>query len=707
MQGSRRASPPRLAGGARALRSLAAAAMATMFAVGGAGAQTSGYNPYQTQGGQGAGTASGADPYGTGGSGGSGSGGQGGQYGQYGQYGYAPNAGQQGYYSGYPGANEVQTATPGPYSPMSIQGQGVLGGYGANGAARAEYPVQAPTDGSNPGPLYLRPGKSPGEFELFQTPPPAPSEFETFVDAAVGMPLPRFGSALILNRARGFALATTTAVPPDYRLNPGDELLLGVTGSVESNLRLVIDSEGRIFVPRIGAISVAGLRYGDLAATLSRRLAEQFKQAKVSVVISHLRGVNVYVTGFAVNPGAYTVSSLSTMAEAVLSAGGPAAGGSFRSIQLRRGGQTVTTLDLYDLLLNGDRTHDPILQNDDVINIGPVGPELAVTGSVNAEAIYEAKAGETLGDMIRYAGGLNSLADDSRVIVSRLADLDAAGSQQLTLAAARAFPAERGDIVRILSLARVARPQERQAILATIEGEVDHPGRYYLSPGSTLADLVDRAGGLTSGAFVFGTKVEREAIKQQQQVSFDKAIDNLELTAAALPLSASLFNGGATLAAARSQGAIAILDRLKNQKPDGRVVLDLAPDAASLPGKLALENNDRIFVPPRPKTVGVFGAVYQAGSFLYRPGARVRDFVKEAGGPQKIADRDDIFVVRANGAVLSNRAVHDLGHQPALPGDVVFVPVRTSASLLDKILTVGAVLDQFTIGALTLTALGL
>jgi protein involved in polysaccharide export with SLBB domain len=565
-----------------------------------------------------------------------------------------------------------------------------------------------PTDGSNPGPLYLRPGSQPGQYELFQRPPPALSEFERFVGETVGRPLPRFGSSLILTRARGFVTPPTTTVPPDYRLNPGDELLIGITGSVEADLHVVIDSEGRIFIPRIGSVNVAGVRYGDLAAALSRHIDEQYKKAKVSVVVSHLHGLNVYVTGYAVSPGAYTVSSLSTMVDAVLDAGGPASGGSFRTIELRRNGQLVTRLDLYDLLLNGDKSHDTILQNNDVINIGPVGPELAITGSVNAEAIYEAKPGETLGDIVRYAGGFDSLADTSRIVISSLSDLDATGSRQLPYDQARVEPALRGDIVRVLSLARVARPLERQSVLVTFEGEIDHPGRYYLPPGATLADLLSKAGGLTSGAYVFGTLVERESIKQQEQVSFDKAIDNLQLTAAALPLSSSVLSGGPSVAAARSQGALAIIERLKQgQKPDGRLVLDLPPDATQLPGQLALENNDRIFVPPQPKTVGVFGAVYQTGSFLYRPSGLIGDYLRLAGGPSRIADRGDVFVVRANGAVVSEREVHDLEKKPAMPGDVVFVPVKASASFLDKLLTATAVVYQFGIGALTLKALGL
>ena len=418
-------------------------------------------------------------------------------------------------------------ANPNPYASPSATGAGALSGAGQNTTAAqtgalsegtaapqslAPTTITAPTDpripedastqvvtpAVGPAPLYARPTATPGQFELFTRPPPRTSEFEDYVAKTLGRPLPRFGAALATGATKGFAIPPTTTVPPDYILNPGDELVIGVSGSVEAELRLVIDREGRIFVPKVGSINVAGVRYGDLAEALARRFSEQYKRARLSVSIGHLHGLTVYVTGYAVSPGAYTVSSLSTMVDAVLAAGGPAGGGSFRRIELRRGGQLVTTLDLYDLLLRGDKTHDAVLQNDDVLNIAPVGPELAVTGSVNAEAIYEAKPGETLADIIAFAGGLNSLADDTRLIVARLGDLDLTGSRKLTFAQARGFPAERGDIVEILSLGNIARPQERQAILATIEGEVDRPGRYYLTPGSTMADLLGRAGGLTA-----------------------------------------------------------------------------------------------------------------------------------------------------------------------------------------------------------------
>ncbi|HEY1560522.1 MAG TPA: SLBB domain-containing protein [Caulobacteraceae bacterium] len=620
------------------------------------------------------------------------------------------------YLNQYPSANGTGATNPDSLSPSDQQfpgstqsqstGQGQLNNQGgftpftlpsvAPESAQTLSPLNGtPGATATPQPLYARPGSQPGQFELFTRPPPQPGEFEAFVKEKLGRELPRFGANLILEGSKGFAQPSNATLPPDYRLNPGDELLIGVTGSVEASLRLTIDDDGRIFIPRVGAVSVAGIRYGDLQAALTRRFEEQFKAVTLSVVISRLHGLTVYVTGYAVSPGAYTVSSVSTMVDAVLAAGGPAAGGSFRNIELRRNGQVVSQLDLYDLLLNGDKSHDAVLQNEDVLNIAPAGPEVAVTGSVNSEAIFEAKPGETLGDMIRYAGGFNSLADPSRVIVQRLADLDKAGSQQLPWDRAVAFPAEGGDIVRILSLGQIARPEERQAILATIEGEVDRPGRYYLRPGATLGDLLTAAGGLSTGAFVYGSDLTRASVQRQQEKSYGHAITELEFAAATAPLTALGATDAAT-ATARQAAVASVVTELRKQKPDGRIVLPIAYGAATLQSDFVLENFDHLYVPPRPKTVGVFGAVYQAASFQYADNTRVGDYLKLAGGARRhVSDTGQIFVIRANGSVISAAQIHDLANRPAYPGDVIYVPVRTGASTWEKVERIAAIVGQF------------
>lgn len=499
-----------------------------------------------------------------------------------------------------------------------------------------------------------------------------PSEFESFVSTAAGMQLRRFGAELLVPGARDFAAGPTATVPLDYRLNPGDELLLGLTGSIQANnLRLTIDSEGRIFVPRIGAIMVAGTRYGDLHDVIARQVARQYRGFQLEVSVARLRGVTVYVTGFAAMPGAYTVGSLSTLVNAVLASGGPAPGGSFRSIQLRRGGKLVTDFDLYDLLLRGDRTGDAVLQNGDVIYIAPAGEQVAVIGSVNREAIFEVAPGETVNDAIRYAGGVNTVADASRLMVFDSLGREGKGWEELSAAEAGVRKARRGDIVRVLSSVGIARPLAQQSVLVTISGEVARPGRYHVQPGTRLADVVATAGGLTPQAFPYASVITRESVKGQQQQSFERAVEDVELLLTAQPVTSA--NRAQLVQPANLALVRSIVDQLRERRPSGRLVFELPVTAEALPGELILENNDTIYVPPRPVTVGVFGAVPTPASFAWREGATIGDFVHSAGGVQKLGDKSEIFVVRANGTVLADgkRALR----APALPGDLVYVPI--------------------------------
>lgn len=499
-----------------------------------------------------------------------------------------------------------------------------------------------------------------------------PSEFESFVSAAAGTPLRRFGADLLVPGARDFAAGPSATVPPDYRLNAGDELLLGLTGSVQAaNIRLTIDSEGRIFVPRIGAIMVAGVRYGDLHDVIARRVSRQYRGFQLEVSVARLHGVTVYVTGFAAALGSYTVGSLSTLVNAVLASGGPAAGGSFRSIQLRRGGKLVSDFDLYDLLLKGDRSGDAVLQNGDVIYIAPAGEQVAVIGSVNREAIFEVAPGETVDDAIRYAGGVNTVADASRLMVFDSLGREGKGWEELSAAEATARKARRGDIVRVLSQVGIARPLAQQSVLVTISGEVAKPGRYYFKPGTRLADVVAQAGGLTAEAFPYASVITRESVKAQQQQSFERAVEDVELLLTAQPVTSA--NRAQLVQPANLALVRSIVDQLRERRPSGRLVFELPVTADALPGGLILENNDTIYVPPRPVTVGVFGAVPTPASFAWREGATIGDFIRSAGGVQKLGDKSEVFVVRANGTVLADGK--RVLRAPALPGDLVYVPI--------------------------------
>lgn len=539
--------------------------------------------------------------------------------------------------------------------------------------------------------------------QLPVTPPP-PNEFERFVEQRLGRVLPRFGSSLIVPSSRDYSVPTTTAVPPTYKLAPGDEVFIGLSGSIEASVSRVIDSNGRVFLPRVGQINLAGVSYGDLKDVVARAVGIRYRGFNVSVAVTRLRGIRVFVTGFANNPGSYTVDSLSTLVNAIFASGGPSAGGSFRSARLIRNGETVSEFDLYRFLRDGDRSRDTVLQSGDVIYIAPLGEQVALTGSVNQEGIYEAKPGETVDDLLRFAGGTTALADPDRLVLYKLANANTVGGVEVTRGAYAAQPATGGDIVQVLAKGTLANPLERQTVVVRIEGEVNRPGNYIVPPGSSLDQVLQLAGGTTPRAFLYGTNLQRVSERRQQRESYAEALRQLEITLAGAPLTSET-SLPAEQAAAQVAAGRALLQQLRQQQPDGRIVMPINPDGSGLPGALTLENNDTILVPPRPSTVGVFGAVYHPASFLLDGSQpmKVGDYVQQAGGTLRLADMRDIFVVHANGAVESKRR-GALGRR-ALPGDVVFVPNKTqNISLLSRIAQISSILFQGALSAATVVA---
>jgi len=554
--------------------------------------------------------------------------------------------------------------------------------------------AETPTLG---GPVRLRQFNTPSIAEDRQTAPAAavaapyvPGEFERFVQrqAGFGVEVQRFGADLVSGGFDSRGAELSPLVPAEYVVAPGDEVLLTMWGSVDADLRLVVDRGGRINIPRVGSVQVSGVRHGDLADVVSKRVAQVFKNFQLSVTLGQLRGIRIFVTGFVVKPGTYTVSSLSTVVAALMRAGGPASSGSFRSIEVRRGGQLLSTFDLYDLLLKGDRAADRIVQAGDVVHVGPVGVQVGFIGSVNKPTVLELKPGETVADALQIAGGFSAVADRSRLAVERLKDRQAARVAQLNLPADLKQPLSHGDVLRAFSAVDIAMPAQRQSKRVRVEGEVVRPAEFVLPEGSTIADALRLAGGFTPNAYVFATEFNRESVRASQQENYDRALRDLETELARTTASRRVTSADeATGIASSTRGASLMIDRLRLLKPSGRVVLQMPVDGRDLPD-LALEDGDRLFIPAKPTTVGVFGSVFNAASYLHLPGRTLDDYVRLAGGPTKGADEDSVFVVRANGNVVSSRQTSSpwfsrgigIGKVNAEPGDTVFVPEEMDKS---------------------------
>ncbi|WP_310383107.1 SLBB domain-containing protein [Roseateles sp.] len=540
--------------------------------------------------------------------------------------------------------------------------------------------------------------------------PLAPSEFERYV----GGEIRRFGSELMSPAGReSLVQESASQIPQDYIISVGDEILVTLWGSVEADLRLTVDRSGRITLPRVGPVRVAGVRYIDLAPAIDQRVGQVFRNYQLSASLGRLRSIRIYVTGFTQRPGAYHVSGLTTLVNGLMQAGGPSAAGSFRQIELRRAGKTISSFDFYDLLINGNKTADQTLQADDVVHIGPVGPQVALLGSVNKPAIFELKAQDTLADVLAMAGGFSAVADRSRVTLERLDARNEARIVEIALPTQIKDKPRDGDVLRAFSSVDAALPQHRQSKRVKVEGEVQRPGEFILPASSTLADAIKAAGGLTPGAYLYGADFSRESVRVTQTENYERALRNLEtelMRNSASQKAATGVDGAAQ--AAKAQGSEKLLTTLRAVKPTGRIVLQLPPSANSLPD-LLVENGDRIQIPPRPTSIGVFGSVFNGGSYLYAEGNSVGDFMKLAGGPTKGADNGSTFVVRANGSVVSARqggggwftsgSVEGLN---AEPGDTVFVPEEMDkTTFMQEAKDWTQILAQFALGAAALKTL--
>lgn len=340
------------------------------------------------------------------------------------------------------------------------------------------------TDQYTPG----QPPLNPSQMRQVKTPPHPETEFEQMVADSVGRPLPLFGQSLFVQAPSTFSPVDFMQVPSDYVIGPGDELQIRIWGQVQASLRVIVDRSGQVYIPQVGQVSVAGLHYSDLEEHLKKEVSKDFKNFDLTANIGRLHSIQVVVVGDARYPGTYTISSLSTLVNAIFVSGGPTAQGSLRHIQVRRGGAVITDFDFYDLLIKGDKSKDVRLQPGDVLYIPHVGPLVAIAGSVNSPAIYEMKDGSTLNDLIEIAGDLSAVADTNRITIDRFVDHQARQTLEFPYDAdSRAQRIQDGDIVRVFSIV------PRFVDTVTLRGNVANPGRYPWKPGMRVRDLIPDA----------------------------------------------------------------------------------------------------------------------------------------------------------------------------------------------------------------------
>ncbi len=820
-----------------------------------------------------------------------------------------------------------------------------------------------------------------------------PTEFQRFVGDATGVWLPLFGANLFQTVPTTFAPVLNVPVTQDYVIGPGDEVLLQAWGQINFDVHLTVDRAGQIDIPRVGSVRVAGMKYSQLREFLQQQIGKYFRNFDLNANLGQLRTIQVYVVGDARRPGVYTISSLTTLLNAVFATGGPAAMGSMRDVELRRNGVIVTHLDLYDLLLKGAMGQDAALQPQDVIFYPGAGPQVAVFGSVDRAAVYELRNEKTVGELLALAGGMTATASTGQAELERIdagktrlienIALDTAGQgtpirggdvlrvfsivpkfdnaivlrgnvanpgryawkagmklsdlipdaqslltrdywkqrarlglpvldyqplpvqnpytdtqpryqqyvvsgneveqrrqQRAQYAAGNAtappgqngdngqnaggqrygngqygqennapysgatydtneapqgqyqnqnqsqgsgngnlqngngnngpylngqlganatgsegtigpnysdntqqqnlagnttaagsapplpqnFPAknlvdlpappidwayaviertdpqtlqttlipfdlgrlvkehdgsqdlqlEPGDVVTVFSQADIRVPRQEQTRFVRIEGEVKYAGTYSVRPGETLREVVNRAGGLTPNAYLYGTAFSRESVRLQQQARLNEYVNQLaaELSQSAVQTEVETTGGAAAGAVVQQQQAAAIA-QLRALKATGRIVLNVQPDdheVSALPA-IPLEDGDHLVIPSMPSSVLVLGSVYNQSSFLFEQGRKAGGYLREAGGPTRLGDPSHEFIVRADGSVLSKsfssgKLLSSFDSEAMNPGDAVVVPQKLiKPSQLAIFLQYSGVFSTLALAAAAITAL--
>ena len=290
-------------------------------------------------------------------------------------------------------------------------------------------------------------------WQTQQLPPDLPTEFQKFVGETTGQFLQIYGANLFRRVPSTFAPSDQIAVPADYVIGPDDELRVRIWGQINFSGNLRVDRSGDIYLPQVGTVQVAGLPFSDVDHHLRAAVAKIYRNYDLSVDIGRIRSMQIYVSGQARRPGAYTVSSLSSLVNALFATGGPSPQGSLRHILLNRNGKTITDFDLYGLLIHGDKSKDVRLLPEDVLYIPATGPQVAVTGSVRQAGIYELRESETIGDVLQMAGGTSAIASNSRISLERVEQRQVRQAMEFGFnASGLAETLTDGDILRIYSI---------------------------------------------------------------------------------------------------------------------------------------------------------------------------------------------------------------------------------------------------------------
>ena len=433
---------------------------------------------------------------------------------------------------------------------------------------------------------------------------------ETKQEQVLHSDLTQFGYDIFDRVPSTFAPVAGIPVPPNYRIGPGDHIIVQLFGKRNVEYKLIVTRDGNILVPEYGPVKVAGLTFDEIELLITEGFERRVIGARAVVTMGQLRAIQIRITGDVTQPGVYTVGGLSTMIDALLASGGVRPTGTLRKIELIRDGRRIARLDLYDLLLRGRVEEDTFLQHNDTIFVPPIGQIVYVGGEVQRPAIYELRGEKSVGQVIAMAGGLLPTASLRHSHIERI---QAGGIRTLVdfsrsgrVASDKAImntSIRTGDLLRVLPL------EDELEDVILLSGHVKRPGGYQFRPGMRVSEVLPGAGVLLPGADVDFLLIKRKNPK------------TLRTEAVYVDLIEAFTNpGGSKDIALQSHDHLMVFDLASNREQE----------LAGVVQELDVQATD--YRPSR--VVELSGALRYPGRLPLQDGAHLLDIVSMAGGLQ-------------------------------------------------------------------------
>lgn len=447
----------------------------------------------------------------------------------------------------------------------------------------------------------------------------------------------RFGDNFFKSIQTTFMPINEPNMDASYVLDFGDAITLQLVGQQQSIDELQIQRDGSINLPNLGKVQLSGLSLEEASKLIKAKIESAYIGVDAFITLSNVRDIQILITGNAEQPGVYTVNGNTSFFQAIAIAGGPSNFGSLREFVLKRNNETISKIDLYDVIIKGDISTNERLRSGDVIHISPLNKLVNITGAVKRPDNYELLTDETFDDLLFFANGIKNNINNKNI--KHISFNDGVALESLvTLNQLSSIVPESGDSLYV---------GEYLYRTVTIAGAVVNPGSYKIEEGATLSSLIKRAGGYLESAFPEGGIYINQDAKRIANTYKEKLIQDISKNIASKITSPSVAGNA-------DQAILTIVtNEIKNQEVSGRVVVEFDLREIALNKKLdtTLQDGDSIFIPRTTNSIHILGEVRNPSTIPYNQNMTISDAINSGGNYTKFADTKNMIIVDPDGSI--------------------------------------------------------